>query len=116
MQEKQNKTERDLKYTAEQASQVYSEYSKHLKKNREAIMKHIDLEQWWEGYKKAIIELADEKIFDGMIFEDDILEVFKKGDKISIRPKEYYSQSSNKPQTQDRTLWERLGRMLRFGG
>ncbi len=102
--------QKNLKHTIKKASEVYKEFSDHLQKNNKVILKHEDLEQWWNGYKRALEELLeDEKKFE---FENKILRI-KKDEKMTlIIPKNYYSQSGGEATKHKANSWAKYLRKV----
>jgi len=80
---------KNLEQTIRAGSECYQKFAKHFNKNRKAIMKHEDLEQWWNGYKRAINELLGEE--KNYKFNDGILHITKNKKVQLIIPVDYYS-------------------------
>lgn len=94
---KEKKAKEDLKYSIEWASEVYKEFSEHLEKHRQVIMKYEDLQLWWNGYKKGIEDILDD--VEDYEFENETLRVAKHKNTKIIVPKDYYEHHRKKVNT-----------------
>lgn len=84
------KEQDDLKFVADNAGKVYKALADHKKKHGEILQRWEDLETSYQSQKVGVVDIAEDIEKDGLLYENDQLEVWKKDKRVTIMPKDAY--------------------------
>jgi 23S rRNA-/tRNA-specific pseudouridylate synthase len=84
------KEQDDLKFVTDNAGKVYKTLADFKTRNQKTLDEWQNLETAWEAHKVGIVDIAEDIEKDGLIYENDQLEIWKKESRITVMPKDRY--------------------------